>query len=294
MSTVFIGLPVYNGENFLETALQSLVDQTYTDFHVLISDNASTDRTEKICRRFAENDHRITYYRQEKNLGAAGNFNFCVERAHGTYFKWMAHDDGCEPEYLERCVHILEQDAGAVLVQARAKCIDDTGAVTGSYTREWNFNSPDPVTRFSRAMALNHSCLTVFGVMRLDVLKNTPAIAPFVGSDRALLAELALNGRLEYVPDELFLWRDHKNRSVRITSRKHLATWFDSSTNSVIPTLYAQQFWAHQKAISRTELPLKSKVKAVVMTFRWAVQYHKIWIRDLRSLGGLILRRRTS
>lgn len=292
MSTVFIGLPVYNGEDFLETALQGLVDQTYSDFKVLISDNASTDGTQEICERFAKSDPRIIYHRQEKNLGAAGNFNFCVDQAQGKYFKWMAHDDGCAPEYLERCVGMLEQDDGAVLVQARAKCIDDTGTVTGSYAREWDFNDPDPVTRFSRAMALNHSCVSVFGVMRLDVLKKTPAIAPFVGSDRALLAELALHGRMEYVPDELFLWRDHKNRSVRVGNRKRLVTWFDSSAKSILPSLYSQQFFAHHRAVLRSGLPLKHKARAIAQTYGWVLKNRRIVVADMRSLGGAVLRRR--
>ena len=90
---VTIGLPVYNGENYLAEAIDSILGQTFTDFELIISDNASTDRTEEICRRYAAEDDRIRYFRHDRNRGASPNYNFTVEKARGEYFKWAAHDD---------------------------------------------------------------------------------------------------------------------------------------------------------------------------------------------------------
>ena len=87
-SRVSIGLPVYNGEKYLEQALISILSQTYTDFELIISDNASTDRTQAICREYAAKDPRIRYYCNEENLGAAPNHNRVFELASGEYFKW--------------------------------------------------------------------------------------------------------------------------------------------------------------------------------------------------------------
>ena len=109
-----IGLPVYNGDNFLEECLESILAQTFRDFKLIISDNASTDRTESICRRFAENDPRVKYYRNEKNIGAAPNFNRVFELSNTEYFKWIAHDDVHKPDFVEQCVHILETDQNPV------------------------------------------------------------------------------------------------------------------------------------------------------------------------------------
>ena len=97
---VSIGLPVYNGENFLEFALDSILGQTFQDFELIISDNASTDATESICRRYAAKDSRIRYYRNPNNQGAAQNYNRVFALARGEYFKWAAHDDVCKPNYL--------------------------------------------------------------------------------------------------------------------------------------------------------------------------------------------------
>lgn len=289
MRHVFIGLPVYNGEDYLAAALESLLAQTHHDFTVLIADNASTDATQKIARGFAAIDTRIRYHRHDFNLGAAPNFNFCLEKAEGDYFKWMAHDDLLEVDYLKACVELLEHDAGAVLAHAQVTCIDDDGAITGFYDTERDFNGSDPVDRFARAMALTHGCVTLFGLIRLNVLRCTPAIAPFVGSDRPLLAELALRGRLEYVPRRLFLWRDHKKRSVH-QNRRQRAAWFNTSARSMFAGLYLQQIWANFGAIFRVPLSLRNRCRAGGRVFLWVGSNHRRLIRDIRAMGGALLR----
>src|SRR5215469_6919606 len=105
---VSIGMPVYNGANYLRSSVPSLLAQDYEDFELLISDNASTDETESICRELAESDGRIRYFRNERNVGAAQNYNKVFRLASGTFFKWAAHDDECHPTMLRRCVEVLE------------------------------------------------------------------------------------------------------------------------------------------------------------------------------------------
>ena len=112
---VTIGLPVYNGQNYLVETLESLLAQTYTDFELVISDNASTDRTEAICRQYAAGDARIRYYRNDENIGASANYNRAFELGRGEYFKWAAHDDLLAPTYLERCVEVLDANPDVVL-----------------------------------------------------------------------------------------------------------------------------------------------------------------------------------
>ena len=94
---VSIGLPVYNGDNYLAETLDSILAQTFTDFELIISDNGSTDRTEAICRRYAAQDHRVRYVRNPSNLGAARNYKRAFELARGEYFKWNGHDDPLAP-----------------------------------------------------------------------------------------------------------------------------------------------------------------------------------------------------
>jgi glycosyltransferase involved in cell wall biosynthesis len=110
---VSLGIPVYNGERFVATAIQSALDQTFSDFELIICENAYTDQTAEICEEFACKDSRIRYIRQEINIGAKANFNRVFEYARGEYFKWIAADDVCGPRYLELTVTALDQDPTA-------------------------------------------------------------------------------------------------------------------------------------------------------------------------------------
>src|SRR5438270_1690210 len=106
MHKVAIGMPVWNGEAFLSEAIESILAQTYGDFELVISDNASTDATAEICRSYAQRDARIRYIRQEKNIGANSNYNGVFRRSSGEYFKWAAHDDVLAPEFIYECVKL--------------------------------------------------------------------------------------------------------------------------------------------------------------------------------------------
>src|SRR5947199_10486063 len=101
---VSIGIPVYNAENFLREAIESIRQQTFTDFEIVISDNCSTDRTPQICEEYAAKDRRIRYVRNATNLGAGFNHRRVAELARGEFFKWQSRDDLCHPTFLERCV----------------------------------------------------------------------------------------------------------------------------------------------------------------------------------------------
>src|SRR5690349_812781 len=92
---VSIGLPVYNGEKYLLNAIGSLLKQDFEDFELVISDNASTDKTEAMCHEFAAKDKRIRYHRNETNIGATGNYNRVFRLSNGEFFRWASHDDEC-------------------------------------------------------------------------------------------------------------------------------------------------------------------------------------------------------
>ena len=111
---VSIGLPVYNGENFLKYALDSLLSQTFRDFEIIISDNASTDNTPKICQEYVLKDKRIRYIRQNNNMGALWNFNFVLKQSNKEYFIWVSSDDKLHPEFLQKNIDILEKNKNVV------------------------------------------------------------------------------------------------------------------------------------------------------------------------------------
>ncbi|MEN0115873.1 MAG: glycosyltransferase family 2 protein [Agrobacterium cavarae] len=112
MATLSIGLPIYNGAAHVRNCLDSVLNQTFQDFEIFISDNASTDGTQQICEEFTRKDSRIKYVRQTENIGAPGNFRFVFEQTSSPLFKWMAHDDWIDPDWLSKLVPLaLEQRA---------------------------------------------------------------------------------------------------------------------------------------------------------------------------------------
>lgn len=215
---VSIGLPVYNGENFLEAALDSILAQTFEDFELIISDNASSDRTEEICRSYAAKDKRIRYCRLETNLGPIANFNRLVELARGDYFKWVAHDDIYAPDFLAKCVEVLDRDDSVVLCYAKTKLIDREGKIIRKYDYPLATNSPQPAERFRSLVLANQKryvAIEFFGLVRAKALKMTPLHGYYARGDSVLLVRLSLLGRFYEIPKYLFFNRDHADRSIK-------------------------------------------------------------------------------
>ncbi len=105
---VSIGFAVFNGEKTIERAIKSILSQTFKDFELIISDNASSDDTEKICKIFKSNDERVRYIRQNYNIGAAANYKYVLNQARGEYFMWAAADDWHSNDFLEVNVKVLD------------------------------------------------------------------------------------------------------------------------------------------------------------------------------------------
>ncbi len=211
---VSIGLPVYNGERYLEEALESLLAQSYTDFEIVISDNASTDRTEEICRTFAARDPRVRYVRAEVNGGGTWNFNRVVELSQGEYFRWAAHDDAIAPTYLERCVDVLDRNPSAALAHTRVELIDAAGESLGVYEgprarredeRAW--------IRFHDAALWSGRNHLIFGVMHRALLDRIPPYGSHGNADGVLLARLSLMGTFVTVDEPLQQMRVHEQQA---------------------------------------------------------------------------------
>jgi glycosyltransferase involved in cell wall biosynthesis len=211
-------MPVFNGQRYVAQAIQSIVSQTFTDWELIISDNASTDGTSNICQSLANRDRRISYSRLPENVGAVANYNRVFRQAGGQYFKWAAHDDLIEPTFIQRCVDTLDADPSAVLAYPRARFIDENGNFAGDYRVKLATDSNLPSARFAAIALANHKNthnLEIFGLMRRAAMDMIPPQGGYAASDRVFLARLALCGRFVEVPEPLFLSRQHPQQSMR-------------------------------------------------------------------------------
>jgi glycosyltransferase involved in cell wall biosynthesis len=219
---VSIGLPVYNGARYLPQALESLLGQTYRHFELIVSDNASTDETAKICARFAAIDRRVRYIRHPVNVGAPRNWSYVVTIARGRYFKWASCNDWCAPQMLERCMTTLEQRPDAVLCYGRTALVDEETGHEQLYLGDIAIEDALPSERLQRLLrdlGLNNA---QSGVIRLDALRQTGLDRPYPAGDVPLMAELALRGAFVLLPDVLLFRRmGSKTFSRTLTADAH-------------------------------------------------------------------------
>jgi glycosyltransferase involved in cell wall biosynthesis len=215
---VSIGLPVFNGENYLREAIESILAQTFHDFELVISDNASTDRTEEIARHFADVDSRVRYHRNETNIGGARNQNQTVELARGRYFRLSAHDDLIAPTFLEECVAELERQPGIVICYPGTIVIDADGKEVAEYQAERG-TAARSGDRFAELAFRTHNCDAVYGVVRSAVIKSTVPMGNFIDADKVFLCDLAMRGPFYALEKPLFYKRFH--------AKNYVADWRD-------------------------------------------------------------------
>ena len=269
ISRVSVGLPVYNGADYLEEALDSLLDQTFEDFELIISDNASTDGTEAICRAYALCDARIRYMRSTTNRGAAANYNLVLETARGEYFRWAAHDDKIAPEFLLACVQALDSDPEIVLAYARVTHIDANGDCIENYESGFNLEAPSAVDRFRQFFNAPYKCTPVFGLMRTDVIRRTNRHGNYIGADRILLGQLSLFGKFHEIPQYLFFRRIHPQISTEANKNsRDLAAWFDPANRRKILLPLWKHVVEYQKVILGAPISPKEKMQCLAIMLR--------------------------
>ena len=207
-----IGMPVYNGELFIERAIESILAQTFTDFELIISDNASTDSTQEICQNFSKKDDRIRIFKQEKNIGIHRNFYFLLSQAKGEYFAWAAVDDYLDKDFMEKNLKVLESHNSIVssigkiipygteslkidsklvdtsnypkflknyVKRGRHKKMVDTGPVSG-----------DINTKIRTLLKITKSLGRWYGVHRTEQLKQCIVKRPFIDVEVAVFLNL--------------------------------------------------------------------------------------------------------
>lgn len=278
--TVSIGLPVYNGARYLAGSLDALLAQTYEDFEIIISDNASTDGTEQICRDYAQRDARIRYVRQPVNIGAAPNHNLLVGLARGRYFKWASHDDLYAPELLRHCVEALDRFPDVVLAHAWDAFIDEQGEIIEPVPYTLDTANRRPEARL-RSLLYVSGGNDVYGVMRIDVLRRLGGGADhfkaphgsYYKADRVFVSAMALHGRFHQVPQILYFRREHPERMSRAGSWRREAAVLDprraSRLRYPMVRMYLEYIFGYLTAIRRAPLTTTERGRCLAEVGRW-------------------------
>lgn len=225
---VSICLPVRNGEETLADVAASVLAQDHGAIELVITDNASTDGTEALCRTLAASDSRVVYHRQERNIGLVNNFISGMRLARGTFVRWIGDDDWLDPTYLSRCLELFAADERLILVTTQMAYVTRDGTEETAAYHETALSSADPVDRFAEMLRLlNESHLLLdplYGLMRREQVLAIPR-RTMLREDEIFAARLALAGPWGHLP--VVLARRHRDhlRATRIARRLDVPGW---------------------------------------------------------------------
>ena len=268
-----IGMPVYNGEKYLIQALDSLLTQSFKDFELIISDNASTDNTAEICKRYLEKDNRIKYYRNKVNIGWAANFNNLINYATAPYFMMAADDDMWEPSYISKLINIMESDKSIVLAFSVIDSIDEDGKQIRVYPKILKLSSSETIfKRLFKFIMFEESdgkANLIYGIMRLNRVKEIGGFNKSLGEfapDVLWLFSMLFKGNF-YLIDELLF---HKRRSLEWHDRRSL--WGN------ISRLHTY-FLGYHRIVATSKLNLFLKIALHFVTIFREVQFPMRFIK---------------
>ncbi len=287
-----LGLPVYNGADYLRETLDAVLAQTFKDWELIISDNGSTDGTMDIIEEYAAADERIEYRVHPNNVGAHRNYNSIVPHATGTYFKWLAHDDLMAPTYLERCIEILEQRPDVVLAFAATDRIDEDGNKISELRSTMSYDSDSPYERLRAYIGDRMKVPQIFGVMRRSTLVKTALLRSYGASDFTFLEEMAMRGRFAYIDEPLFLYRIHTRRFSAATPEEQ-AAWFNPAQKAPMMSEWSQ-LGGLLDSVRRVPMGMWDKLRAVAFAGWWAVRHAAGLANDLWNRGNYEVRRLTA
>jgi len=280
---VTVGLPVYNSEEFLAWSLDSLLAQTYRDFVLVISDNASTDATADICLRYSRIDPRVRYFRNDINIGNPRNFNRVFALTQTPFLKWSTADDFWAPTFLERAMEVMESQPNVALCYPQAVLVDASGGNPQDYDDVLHLVQDDAVSRFIQLLETIKLAHQHLGVIRTSMLRRTHLLGLHIGSDINLLAELTLYGKFVEIPERLFFRRFHKDSgSWKRGDREHEARRYHASTRQRIRFATWRAHFRNFAAVSTSPLDVGSKARLYNYLLKRAVTDRHHLISDLR------------
>lgn len=284
---VSIGVPVYNGGGFLADSLASLTGQTCGDLEIIISDNASTDGSEGICRTIAGSDPRVRYSRLPENIGGVANHNRVFELARGEFFMWASSDDLWMPDYVTKCMGILQAQDDVVLVYSINARINEQGEYADPIPPGPPLDSDDAVDRFRKLTDINRAIEPFYGLARREALQRCAPMRRHPGFDRILLAELGLFGKFRQIPEPLYCRRIHGNQSIRAyPSLKSRYRWINPGRGNRLlwPHFeYARQF---SLAALRSAPGMRARLGCLWHMLKWSVWHREEFWEDITEAAS--------
>lgn len=290
---VTIGIPVYNGEQTVASTIECFLVQTFEDFELVIGDNASTDATLDIANRYAAADRRIRVLRSPVNRGVHKNYSAVVREARGEYLKWASCNDWCAPDFVERCVAVLDARADVVLTYPRTRLFDATLDDAEDYEDGLDLQFESPSERLLRLLSRIRLNNAMNGLIRVDALRRTRLIPDYRTADVVMLGHLALLGKFVEIPDRLFYRRMNRESAAYLRSEPEKAQFFHPGQGSEM--LF--QHWRSQAGwlamVMHARIPVAEKARIMPRLLKNSYWGWRNLARDVREAGRYLTHTRS-
>jgi glycosyltransferase involved in cell wall biosynthesis len=256
-----IGLPVYNGEKYIRAAIESHLGQSYADFHLVISDNGSTDKTPDICAEYASRDERVKLLRSVENRGILWNHRRVMESISGAtrYFRWAGADDLLEPGLLQAMVDLLDERSDVEAVMPATKNIGEQGEFIGSMERTLDLQSSDVLDRAFKILTASYQHVVAYGLLRATSLRVMRTGPNYVGWDPIFIWEIALRGKVFQLTEPALLRRFHKGSISRVKTVKEMRKWVEPNAQAGMN--FPHWTWEFERLRSLFSCPLSARDK---------------------------------
>jgi glycosyltransferase involved in cell wall biosynthesis len=278
---VSIGMPVYNREKYVGASIEAHLNQTYSDFELILTDNCSTDRSEEICRAYAAKDPRVKYFRNPRNLGAAGNYRRCFELSTGEYFRWTPSDDLVSPNLLERAVDILDHDPSVFVAYPRTKLIDAEGKIISDFEERLHLMDERPSVRWRGVLKNIRLGNLHYGLNRADEFRKTGLLRNYNGGDFPLIAEMSLYGKFYELQDAFFYRRIHEEASSAMKSSTEIMAFYDPSKNEKLFLYNWVHLGAYLRSAVRAPISFSEKLRIIGFQWKWVVWDRRLYFNEL-------------
>ncbi len=276
---------MYNGENFLEESLKCNLAQSYDNFELIISDNASTDETEAICRDYAASDERIRYVRNNVNIGAAQNYNELFRLSRGDYFRWSNADDLVDPALIERTLPILKERGDVAIAFGITNLIDAGGKIIDEYEDKIEIEDDRPSSRYKEFYQRNGLTNAIYGLMSSSAMQGTSLMGngKLPAGDISFLAAMSIQGKFVRIPEVLFYRRIHDAAFSSNPDPEAEAQFWKASPNQVKMHNW-RAFSADGRAILKSKASLAEKLRMLNYCGRRMVWQRRLLMGDIRNL----------
>lgn len=281
---VSIGLPVFNGADHFELAVKSILEQSYQNIELIISDNGSTDGTARIAKKFASQDSRIKFIKNNENIGVLNNFNLVLQQSSGRFFMWAASDDLHSQNFVEECVNHLIANPKAVLCQTRvAVCLENPEQVI-YYSNLNSFKNKTSVEMRYKETLYNFPAVSIYGMYRTKLAKSIPGFRDVPGGDLLWVEQLSLTGNFIQCEKTLFKYIARAQWNSFESDLKNLSSTSEYYRNPIFRAI--DSIYYRIKSIKNSQNSNYSKARLMLI----AVQYsaRTVFVRSLLKLLGIM------